>query len=372
MKHKFKKYTKAFWDYHEGQGAKYNQLYLNPPIEGVIVDGVELFYKKDFNIDSWVDQHRKNDKTSQRHARTLKSFREYNFNEPIPTMVYREGRSKPDLLDGIGRDVNWNDDDVCFPCNKIKIDTKSKRSEFDILEDLKGRQNAKLQKVDNSDNDLIQSMVSKIGRNELENSEGAVFERLRDIEPYLPDKQRLTKLAKKACRIATEKGTKKVLRVSSDFWSPSPYTLFEDFIEPVWENQPVYGWKTRNPKTGKKPHDLHIFNETGQCWQTEITDDKDYIRRSIFKIAENWLDTGHPTEVLLYITNQINNALDLKNQRLKLINGIKYVQGVWDRLYGKKLDWDKMMTIIGTIPQNRARLKDGGEKKTLTIPIRSI
>ena len=293
-----KKYTKQFWDYHDKQGARWNKLYLNPPMEDVIVEDTKLFYKSDFRSDSWVEQFRQNDKKTQRQSRTIKSFREYDFNEPIPTMVFRKGRSKPDLVDGIGRDVNWNDKDVCFPCNVVRINPNSKRSEVDILEDLKARLNSKKQKVDNSDNDLIESMVGKIGRDELENSEDAVFERLRDIEPYSVDKQRLTKIAKKACRIATDKGKKKVLRVSGGFYSPSPYTIYDEFLESLWENKPSYGWKHRNPKTGKRPP-LHQFNEKGKCFQTEITDDKDYIRRSISKAVENYVKTKYPTEVLL-------------------------------------------------------------------------
>ena len=368
-----KKYTKQYWDYHESQGARWNKLYLNPPMDDVIVEKARLFYKDDFSRDSWVEQLRQNDNKTSRQSRTLKSFREYDFNDPLPTVVFRKGRSKPVLVDGIGRDVNWNDKDVCFPCNVVRINPNSKRSEEDILEDLKGRQNAKKQKVDNSDNDLIESMVRKIGRDELENSELAVIEKLRDIEPYAVDKQRLTKIAKKACRMATANGKKKVLRVSGGFYSPSPYTIHEEFTESLWENKPLYGWKKLNPNSKATRPPLHQFNDKGKCFQTEITDDKDYIRRSVSKAVDNYVKTGYPTEALLYITDKIDDDNDLKKKRKKLLKGIRDFQGLWDKAYNKKLDWDNILRLTGGfVPQNRARLKDGGEKRTRTIAVGSI
>ena len=366
MKHK--EYSKGWWKSHYDNGAPLNKLYLNPPIDGVEILEPRLMCSNDYDKDMFNKQFRVGDATDKRRFRLQKSFKEYDFNEHLPTCIVRDEKQIPAKLDGFGREVLLSNPKNFFMHNIVKC------RDADVEEKLRGRLNSRKYSKDNSDNDLIHSCLKAINKTWISNSESDVTKRLIEMEPYFMDSSRVGKLAKKICKFAAKKGHKKIVTYPGSFYSPSSYTLFEDWIENTWENKPKHGWKVRGDKGAQPPK--YFFNETGQCYQTELQHDKDYIARFLRQVLKNW-ENGYPTEVLTYIHTKINDVKDLMKKRTSFDNAIKEECDLWDDAYlnvngnTKGLPWDEMIIRPGWIPQDRRKVHQGGEKQTRSIQIGS-
>ena len=170
MKHK--EYSKGWWKSHYDNGAPLNKLYLNPPIDGVEILEPRLMCSNDYDKDMFNKQFRVGDATDKRRFRLQKSFKDYDFNEHLPTCIVRDEKQIPAKLDGFGREVLLSNSKNFFMNNIVKC------RDADVEEKLRGRLNSRKYSKDNSDDDLIHSCLKAINKTWISNSESDVTKRL--------------------------------------------------------------------------------------------------------------------------------------------------------------------------------------------------
>tara|TARA_Y100000593_G_scaffold91091_1_gene178995 strand:+ start:3323 stop:4321 length:999 start_codon:yes stop_codon:yes gene_type:complete len=311
------------------------------PIKGIKVIGIKILHRNMVNNDTIYGQHRVHDEITNRVDKLEKSFKGgLDFNQPIPIVEERTDGIY-DRIDGFGRDgyfevsnVNWYAH-IVVECST----PRSKRA-------LRIWSNRKLPKWDNTEHDLQNSIIEAVEMKEMKNSEKAFKDFLKECEPHLDKVSKGKVLTAVMDRLKTNKPKNKT-------WTYTDKSIKTEWIDKCWESEPVYGFQTGND-----------YNEGGDCHQIALP--YSYEDTKLYTAVRNWIKHGKVTEIILHVIRGVKGLDSLNKGRKKCLSNIEEYKSNLDKLYGKKLKWNKFLKIKGFVPQH----VDENIKKL--IPINNI
>lgn len=323
-------------------------------LDSVECQGVYVLENDNIDCNTHIDQIRARNQHGTRVKKLEKTFENgYDINE-LPPSVIQKDNGAYELFNGFGRDgknrsIGQTHD--IYQVLKVINHSKFRRKKLAIWYN-----SSKEHYTPNSKEDLVEFLLSEIQSKNInpKNKDRETWvkeltKQLNQVEPKYDSNEKAKVVDTVLERIASKVGPKK-------FHTYTRETLL-DYVTKLWAmRQHNYSYKgVPQPKYGFKFHKkTPLFNEKGKVYQNVVNTGREWI--VLEQCWNQWVKTGHKTELLIHYTRAPKSKEDLKKKRQKCFDNfttkMKNLDSIIVKQGGKKLPWKKIFKIVAVVPQN--------------------